>query len=129
MAIAEVAVDLARPWPVKVAVDNVIGDQELTGWLSGLASWSPTSVAALAAIAGVVLVALSGLLGYLATYLADATAERVGCDLRQALMDRLVVLSPRFHDRNRSGDLVSRVTGDVSRGAGRARGVVRDPCT
>jgi len=115
LAIAEVVVDLARPWPVKVAVDNVIGGEELTGWLSGLASWSPAAVAALAACAGVVLVALSGLIGYLCSYLSDATAERVGADLRQSLMDRLVVLSPRFHDRNRSGDLVSRVTGDVSR--------------
>jgi len=115
LAVAEVVVDLARPWPVKIAIDNVIGGDELTGWLSGLASWSPNAVAALAAVAGVVLVALSGLIGYLSTYLSDATAERVGADLRQSLIDRLVVLSPRFHDRNRSGDLVSRVTGDVSR--------------
>lgn len=115
LAIADVAVGLALPWPVKVAVDNVIGGQELTGWLSGAADWSPSAVAAAAAAAGVVLVALSGLLDYLGTYLSDATAERVGADLRQSLMDRLVALSLRFHDRNRSGDLVSRVTGDVSR--------------
>ena len=30
-------------------------------------------------------------------------------------MQRLLALSIRFHDRNRSGDLVTRVTGDVSR--------------
>jgi ABC-type multidrug transport system fused ATPase/permease subunit len=115
LAMADVVVGLARPWPVKIAVDNVIGGHELTGWLAGAAAWTPASVAAAAAAAGVVLVALSGLLDYLSTYLSDATAERVGADLRQSLMDRLVGLSLRFHDRNRSGDLVSRVTGDVSR--------------
>ncbi len=58
LAIADVAVGLALPWPVKVAVDNVIGGHELTGWLSGAADWSPSAVAAAAAAAGVVLVAL-----------------------------------------------------------------------
>ena len=109
------AVDLARPWPLKVAVDNAIGRHRLTGWLSPLARLTPTTVAAVASGLAVVLVAASGLLGYLSTYLADASAERVGADLRAALMGRLVQLSLRFHDRNRSGDLVSRITGDVGR--------------
>jgi len=115
LSVAEVGVDLARPWPLKVAVDNAIGRHRLTGWLQPLAHLGPTTLAAVASGVAIVLVATSGLLGYLSTYLADASAERVGADLRAALMARLVELSLRFHDRNRTGDLVSRMTGDVGR--------------
>ena len=44
-----------------------------------------------------------------------ATAERVGADLRQAVFGRMLRLGLPFHDRHRSGDLVTRLTGDVSR--------------
>src|SRR4051812_2151140 len=81
LSLAEVAVDLARPWPLQVAVDNAIGKHHLTGWLAPIAGWTPSTVAAAAAAAAVGLVALSGLLGYLSTYLTDASAERVGADL------------------------------------------------
>jgi ATP-binding cassette, subfamily B, bacterial len=42
-------------------------------------------------------------------------AERIGGDLREALFQRLLGLSLSFHDRHRSGDLVTRLTGDVLR--------------
>jgi ABC-type multidrug transport system fused ATPase/permease subunit len=42
------------------------------------------------------------------TYLTAATAERVGADLRAAVFGRLLGLALPFHDRHRSGDLVTR---------------------
>src|SRR5881394_3415131 len=87
--VAEVLVDLVRPWPLKVAVDNAIAGKPLSGWLHPFASVPPATLAGLAAAAAVVLVALSGLIGYLAGYLADAVAERIGADLRHNVMGRL----------------------------------------
>src|SRR5262249_21307610 len=55
------------------------------------------------------------LLGYLSTYLSSAAAERIGADMRGAVHERLLVLPMRFHDRNRSGELVSRLVSDVDR--------------
>jgi ATP-binding cassette subfamily B protein len=72
-------------------------------------------LAAVAAAAGIGLVGLGALIGYLVTYLTAATAERVGADLREAVFGRMLGLALPFHDRHRSGDLVTRLTGDVSR--------------
>ena len=69
----------------------------------------------MAAGAGIGLVGLGALIGYLITYLTAATAERVGADLREAVFGRMLGLALPFHDRHRSGDLVTRLTGDVSR--------------
>ena len=58
---------------------------------------------------------MAALVGYLVTYLTAATAERVGADLREAVFGRMLGLALPFHDRHRSGDLVTRLTGDVAR--------------
>jgi ATP-binding cassette subfamily B protein len=115
LILTETAFDLARPWPLKLAVDNAIGGRPLGGPLQGLNGLGPTTLAAVAAVAGLALVAVSALVGYLVSYLTAATAERVGADLREAVFGRLLGLALPFHDRHRSGDLVTRLTGDVAR--------------
>jgi subfamily B ATP-binding cassette protein MsbA len=113
LILVETLLDLARPWPLKVAVDNAIGGRPLDGPLAVLDGLSPAGLAAVAAAAGVALVGVAALVGYLVTYLTAATAERVGADLREAVFGRLLGLALPFHDRHRSGDLVTRLTGDV----------------
>ena len=115
LILVETLLDLARPWPLKVAVDNAIGGQPLDGPLAVVDGLGPAGVAAVAAVAGIGLVGVGALVGYLITYLTAATAERVGADLRQAVFGRMLRLGLPFHDRHRSGDLVTRLTGDVSR--------------
>ena len=111
----ETLLDLARPWPLKLAVDNAIGGQPLGGPLGVLDQLGPAGLAAVAAGAGIGLVGIGALVGYLITYLTSATAERVGADLRESVFGRLLGLGLPFHDRHRSGDLVTRLTGDVAR--------------
>jgi ATP-binding cassette subfamily B protein len=115
LTLVETLLDLARPWPLKVAVDNAIGGRPLGGPLSFLDQLGPAGLAAVAALGGVALVGIGALVGYLITYLTSATAERVGADLRESLFGRLLHLGLPFHDRHRSGDLVTRLTGDVAR--------------
>jgi ATP-binding cassette, subfamily B, bacterial len=115
LTLVETLLDLARPWPLKLAVDNAIGGQALEGPLAALNELGPAGLAALAAGAGIGLVGLAALIGYLVTYLTAATAERVGADLREAVFGRMLGLALPFHDRHRSGDRVTRLTGDVSR--------------
>jgi ATP-binding cassette, subfamily B, bacterial len=115
LTLVETLLDLARPWPLKLAVDNAIGGRPLGGPLAALDQLGPAGLAAVAAGAGIGLVGLAALIGYLVTYLTAATAERVGADLREAVFGRMLGLALPFHDRHRSGDLVTRLTGDVSR--------------
>jgi ATP-binding cassette subfamily B protein len=115
LIIVQTIFDLAAPWPLKVAVDNIIGGQPLDGWMAGLNKFSTVELAAIVVLAGLALVAASGLLSYLAGYLIGAASERVGADIRSAAFGRLQHRSLPFHDRNRTGDLVSRLTSDVSR--------------
>ena len=115
LILVETLIDLARPWPLKLAVDNAIGGQPLGGVLAVLNQLGPGGVAAVAVAAGIGLVGVGALVGYLITYLTSATAERVGADLREAVFGRMLGLGLPFHDRHRSGDLVTRLTGDVAR--------------
>jgi ABC-type multidrug transport system fused ATPase/permease subunit len=115
LTVVQTVLDLAAPWPLKLAVDNVTGGQPFEGWMAGLNRISTAGLAAMAALAGVTLVAASSVVGYLTDYLIGAAAERIGADVRFAAFGRLQRRSLRFHDRHRTGDLVSRLTSDVSR--------------
>ena len=69
-------------------------------------------------LAGVALVLLNAAVGGLdvaGTLCGERAAERIGATLRQAVFDRSMSLSLRWHDRMRSGELVSRLTSDVGR--------------
>ena len=46
---------------------------------------------------------------------SERAAERVGFRLRQELFDHAMALSLRWHDRNRAGEILSRLTTDVGR--------------
>jgi hypothetical protein len=52
----ETLLDLARPWPLKVAVDNAIGGRPLEGPLAFLDGLGPAGLAAVAALGGIALV-------------------------------------------------------------------------
>jgi ATP-binding cassette subfamily B protein len=108
LGIVGVVLDLARPWPLALAVDYAIGGRRLYGM-------SPGTLLIVAGVVVVLLTAVSGLVDMAAVLTADRAAERVGARLRQDLFDRSISLSLRWHDRMRSGELVSRVTTDVGR--------------
>jgi ATP-binding cassette, subfamily B, bacterial len=119
LAVAGTAVDLAQPWPLVICVDNAIGHRPIRGVLAGvlgpLQARGPAVLAGAAAVAEVALAALGALISYLTDYLTGAVSERIGADLRAAVHARLLRLSLRFHDRRRTGDLVTRLMGDVAR--------------
>jgi len=115
VTLGETVIDLARPWPLKLVVDNALGHKPLPNELRFLSGLSANALAGVAAAIVVALVGLGALLGYLSTYLSSAAAERIGADMRASVHERLLVLPMRFHDRNRSGELVSRLVSDVDR--------------
>jgi ABC-type multidrug transport system fused ATPase/permease subunit len=62
--LAETAMSLAAPWPLKVIIDNVISDHRLPQWMAGIRDLSigedKMNLAALAAVAMIVFTALGG---------------------------------------------------------------------
>jgi ATP-binding cassette subfamily B protein len=115
LTLTEVALDLARPWPLKIVVDNGLGHEPLTGWLSPLAAFSPVALAGVGAVATVLIVAATAAVAYQSAALIGVCAERIGADLRSSCMSTLLRLSMRYHDRNRSGELANRLVSDVNR--------------
>lgn len=112
-SVAKTAFELAQPWPFAIALDYAVGRRRLTGVLARVGSLSPVTFALVAAASSVVLVGAGGVTGYLVEYLSGAAGEKIGSDLRVAAFARLQRLSLAFHDRNRTGDLVERLTSDV----------------
>ena len=100
---------LARPLPLALAVDQILDHSapfELTAGDRRM----------LIALAGLVLAIV--LLNTLGSHFADDSlenaAERIVHRLRVATYSRLQRLSLAFHERRRTGELVSHVTGDVN---------------
>ncbi len=122
LSVLRIGVELARPWPLALAVDYALGEGAVTAGApsaDGRPSWllqiDPTALLILCGLATVVLTALSGLLDMGAVTFAEKAAERIGGDLRGRLFEHTLQLSPRWHARHRSGEVVSRVTSDVGR--------------
>ncbi len=57
---------------------------------------------------------VKGVAFFVQSYLMSSVSAGMVADLRCALFDRLVVLSPSFHTRHHSGDLLSRFNQDVA---------------
>jgi ATP-binding cassette subfamily B protein len=125
-------VDLAQPWPLKVIVDGAFLHRPQTGWLPALiagptpspnvwtgTSWMittpPQTIVVRAAIATALLAGLGALFDYSSNMLMDRAGEKVVVKLRRATYAHLQRLSISFHERQRVGDLVSRVTNDIDR--------------
>jgi ATP-binding cassette subfamily B protein len=115
LAVLGAGLELARPWPLTLAIDHAIEHRPLHGPMSSLAQLSPQGIVATAAMATAGLSALMAVVDYLVIRWTEQGAERIGARLRQMMFDHAVSLSLRYHDRTRSGELVSRLTTDVSR--------------
>ncbi len=65
-------------------------------------------------LALVLFVALKGLFSYWTRMILIGVSRDIEFDLRNDLLDRLLVLEPEFYVRNRTGELMSRATNDLN---------------
>src|SRR5437588_10112781 len=114
--LGESLTDLLEPWPLKIVFDHVFGSKRMPDWLASIVSFIGTdkfsilnfAVLAVLAIAGVGVVS-----SYFEKYLTTSVGQWVMHDLRRVLYSHIQRLSLSFHDRKRTGDLISRVTTDI----------------
>lgn len=110
-----VALELVRPWTIKVVLDQVILDQP---WNLLPASWLlPENKMALliGSCAALVLVAaLGAVIVYVRTVWLAQAGHQVVARVRKDLYAHLLNLSPEYHGGQRAGDLLARLTGDAA---------------
>jgi ATP-binding cassette subfamily B protein/subfamily B ATP-binding cassette protein MsbA len=103
--------ELAKPWPLKVVVDDVLGGGRL-GW-PALDALSPGALLAVACTTLVVVYALLGTLSVTSNYTTISIGQRMVNDFRADLYAHLQRLSLAFHSRREVGDLLFRLTADT----------------
>lgn len=111
LAVAEVLVRLAEPWPLRVVVDHVLAAG--AGPFAGVQD--RRVILAIAVGALIVVVAVAAVLDYWSTRLLASTGLRLAADVREVVFTHLHRLSLGFHGRSQVGDLSTRVTSDVDR--------------
>jgi ABC-type multidrug transport system fused ATPase/permease subunit len=115
--VVQILMSLAVPWPLKIVLDNVVGNLPPPRWIAWLVPMmGGTSKAHIAAAAGVVTVAIAvvtGIAFYIASYLTESLGQSVGNDLRVRLYHHLQELSLSYYDTHRVGTILSTLTGDV----------------
>jgi ATP-binding cassette, subfamily B, bacterial len=100
------------PWPLKVIFDSVLSHHPVPGVLA----WMPTNptgrLGVLSALT-VLIAALLGGFGYLANRRVAQAGQQVVFAIRTTLFEHLLAQSLSFHQRRRTGDLMSRLDGDI----------------
>src|SRR5215203_5293788 len=109
--IAASLVALLKPWPLGFLINNVLQ----VGQADPNKPASPTMMILAVAGAIVGIAALQGLFNYLKEFFLSASSERVAFSVRRALFAHMQRLSLTFHDRQRTGDMITRVTSDVTK--------------
>ncbi len=110
--------NLLEPWPLKVVLDNVLRSKAgNNGWLNhlifALAGSDKLAILRIAAIAVMGIALFGALCNYAEKLLTTSVGQWVMHDLRQALYFHIQRMSLADYDRNRTGDLIGRVTSDI----------------
>ncbi len=133
MVVAQVGSDILLGFPIKFISDNIQKGLNPPAFLNPLISpfnrfATPQAQAAAASTGGetqigvilfsvamlLVLSIVSAVLAYIELYLASFIAQNLTARLRMQLFEHLQRLSLDWHGKQKKGDLVQRVTGDIA---------------
>jgi len=114
----QMAATVAAPWPLKVVLDNVVGEHKLPPWLADflepfLRGGTRMETAAAAAIALVVIAVVGAVASYVSNYYTTSVGQWVANDLRMRAYDHLQRLSLNYYSEHDLGTLLSTMTADV----------------
>jgi ATP-binding cassette subfamily B protein/subfamily B ATP-binding cassette protein MsbA len=105
------ALELLKPWPLKVIIDHVLTETPVP-WAFAH-SWSSQNLLLLACAGLVVVYLLLGGLRILNDYTTIRIGQKMVNDLRRDLYSQIQRLSLSFHHRHQVGDLLYRLTSDT----------------
>jgi ABC-type multidrug transport system fused ATPase/permease subunit len=117
--VLDAGLTVMRPWPLKIVIDRVVSSSPRTSRVPLIGAWLDSSsldrISVLYAACGATLMIAvgTGLLTYVYTRTLGIVAQKFMVDLRARLFAHMQRLSLRFHDGQRTGDLITRLTSDV----------------
>jgi len=114
----ETLMSLAAPWPLKLILDDALGNHRLPDWLTWAHDYGigrhTLGVALFAGIVTVVIATLSAVATYIDNYYTESIGQWVANDLRVRIYEHLHRLSLAYYDQAQTGALMSTITNDVS---------------
>jgi ABC-type multidrug transport system fused ATPase/permease subunit len=109
----DVALNLARPWPLALLIDNVIDGHRLPHWLAFVPGTGSRHGLLLWVVAIEILIFLASTLASMASnFFSLELGQKMTWSLAEDLFRHLQRLSLLFHTRRAVGDLIERVTTD-----------------
>ncbi len=117
--LVKISVDVLKPWPMKVLVDNALRGEPLPPVLRNISVLLPggegqSHLVFWCVLATVVLFLLGWVLNAASAIANIALGQRLGYDLAADLFRHLQQLSLRYHARKSVGDSIRRITTDSS---------------
>jgi ATP-binding cassette, subfamily B, bacterial len=104
-------IEAAKPWPLKVVIDNVLRAQPLR--LRWFPAFSRSQLLLGSCAALILLYLLVGIINIASNYVTISIGQRMVNDLRAQLFDHLQRLSLSFHRGREIGDLMVRIAYDT----------------
>ena len=115
--LGESVTGLLQPWPLKIVFDSVSGSKPLPAWVRGRFSAEFLSnrmaILEFAAVAVVIIAVFDAAFSYIEKYATTSAGQWIMHDLRRMVYKHIQRLSLAFHNKKRTGDLISRITSDV----------------
>lgn len=113
LVLLTVVLELVKPWPLKVVVDQVLLEKPWALLPASLAGEGDLLTAvAIGTVLG--LAVLSGLTGYWSSVWLAKAGQRAVASVRAEALEALLAQSLAFHARHRTGDLLVRLGGDAA---------------
>jgi ABC-type multidrug transport system fused ATPase/permease subunit len=116
--LVEIGASLAAPWPLKLVIDDALGNHHLPHWLEWAHDYGfgkhTLGVALFAGVATLAIAVVGAIAGYIDNYYTTSVGQWVANDLRLRIYQHLHRLSLRYYDHARIGTLVSTITSDVA---------------
>ncbi|RZU41456.1 ABC transporter ATP-binding protein [Edaphobacter modestus] len=116
--LVETLMSLAAPWPLKIILDNVVGDHKMAPWLHHILApmlehGNRLQTALIAACLYVVISALGALASYIDNYYTESVGQWVAHDLRMRMYNHLQRLSLGYYNTHQTGPIISTLTTDI----------------
>ena len=118
LAMVGVAVsEILRPWPLKVIFDGLLIPQQnpdpVIAWATGVFG-TGNGLLASASLAILLIAVIGGALAFVQSFLIASVGQKVVAEIRLDLYRHIQRLSHSFHDTARTGEILSRLMGDVN---------------
>jgi ATP-binding cassette subfamily B protein len=116
--LGETLADVGSPWPIKIVIDSLSKEStKLPQWLlqfvTRLFGNNTLAILNFAVAAVAVIAIVDAISSYTEKYMTTSVSQLVSHDLRLTVYDHIQRLSLADHDEAQTGDLITRVTGDI----------------